>query len=188
MTSPASLRNFRRSRMCNLRLPPTARRARECRLLFPGYFEQETVLVPVPTHAPGLEGALWPAHMISEALVSERLARRCETILRRARAVEKSSTSTERRTVSRQIETIEAAPPIDYPARIVVVDDVVTSGATLFATTRLIRDACPTADVRAFALIRTLSGQEVPETRDQCLAPCTGTIGLNPDDTTIRHP
>ena len=92
------------------------------------------------------------------------------------------------RTVRRHLQTITAEPPIDYPQRIVVVDDVVTSGSTLFATTQLARAACPNADVKAFALLRTLSGQEVPETPDQCLAPCTGTISLKSDDTTIREP
>jgi len=154
----------------------------------PGYFGDDVVLVPVPRHAPIHLGALWPAKMIAESLMAERLAHDSQPLLRRSTTVDKSATSSGPRTVRRHLRTVEAVPPIDFPQRIVVVDDVVTSGATLFASMQLIRAACPNADVKAFALLRTLSGQEVPETPDQCLAPCTGTISLNADGTTTREP
>lgn len=156
--------------------------------LFPEYFGDDTLLVPVPGHAPIREDTVWPARMIVEALESRRLARRWEPMLRRTAHVEKSATLTDQRTVGRHLDTIEAAPPIDYGRKIVVVDDVITSGATLFAATQTLADAFPDAAVRAFALIRTLSDEEIPETEDQCLAPCVGAITLNPDGTTVREP
>lgn len=169
-------------------LSHAARRARERSGQFPDYFGDDVLLVPVPRHAPTHGGALWPAKMIAESMVDEGLARHCQPLLQRSTAVDKSAMWSGPRTVRRHLQTITAEPPIDYPQRIVVVDDVVTSGSTLFATTQLARAACPNADVKAFALLRTLSGQEVPETPDQCLAPCTGTISLKSDDTTIREP
>lgn len=93
-----------------------------------------------------------------------------------------------RRTVDRHAATLEAMRTFDFPQNIVVVDDVITSGATLFAATQTLADAFPDAAVRAFALIRTLSDEEIPETEDQCLAPCVGAITLNPDGTTVREP
>lgn len=125
--------------------------------------------------------------MIAEALVKRQLGQNWQPILERKKVVEKSATSRGSRTVSRHLKTIEAVP-IDYPRRIIVVDDVVTSGATLFAATSIVAEACPNATVKSFALIRTLSGQEIPETPNQCLDPCIGTITRNPDDTTTRKP
>ena len=69
-----------------------------------------------------------------------------------------------------------------------VVDDVITSGATLFAVTQMVADAFPDAAVKAFALVRTLSDGEIPETEDRCLDPVVGTIALNSDGTTTREP
>lgn len=68
-----------------------------------------------------------------------------------------------------------------------MLDDIVTSGATLFAATYITAEAFPNADVKAFALVRTLD-HEVPDTPDQCLDPRIGTISMRPDGTTIRKP
>jgi len=47
--------------------------------------------------------------------------------------------------------------PVEFPqARVVLVDDVVTKGRTLLAAAARVQMALPHADIRAFALIRTL--------------------------------
>jgi len=47
-------------------------------------------------------------------------------------------------------------PPLVAAENISLVDDVVTKGATLLAAASLIKDDFPNADVRAFAMIRTM--------------------------------
>lgn len=156
--------------------------------LFPEYFGDDTVLVPVPGHAPMREDTVWPAQMIAEALVRWRLAQSWTPILKRTAHIEKSATFSGRRTINRQLETIDAVLTVEPLRRIVVVDDVITSGATLFAVTQMVVDAFPDAAVKAFALVRTLSDGEIPETEDRCLDPVVGTITLNSDGTTTREP
>lgn len=163
-----------------------ADRIRE-RWLFPEYFGSDTVLVPVPGHAPMREDTVWPAQMIAETWVRWRLAQSWIPILERTAHIEKSATFSGRRTIDRQLETIDAVRTVEPLRRIVVVDDVITSGATLFAVTQMVADAFPEAAVKAFALVRTLSDEEITE-KDQCLVPVVGTIALNSDGTTTREP
>ena len=46
-------------------------------------------------------------------------------------------------------------------ADIVLVDDVVTRGATILGAAWVLRDSMPLATLRAFAAVRTMSKQEV---------------------------
>jgi adenine/guanine phosphoribosyltransferase-like PRPP-binding protein len=52
--------------------------------------------------------------------------------------------------------TMRVSPGIEQPARITLVDDVVTKGATLLAAASLVAEAFPGIDVRAFTLVRTM--------------------------------
>ena len=71
------------------------------------------------------------------------------------------------------------------PERIVLIDDVVTKGATLLAGASLVRDAFPGVQVDCFALVRTLGLQ--PEV-DQIVDPVVGTITRNPWGGADRRP
>lgn len=95
--------------------------------------------------------------MIADALVMKKLADRCIPMLLRVQAVQKAATSTAQRTVSRHLETMRVQPELVAVPRILVVDDVVTSGATLYAAVQLVRTTCPNASVQAFALIRRVA-------------------------------
>jgi adenine/guanine phosphoribosyltransferase-like PRPP-binding protein len=57
--------------------------------------------------------------------------------------------------------------------RIVMVDDVITKGRTLLAAAIRLYEAFPNADIRAFALVRTMGF--VPDVR-QPLDPCLGVV------------
>jgi orotate phosphoribosyltransferase len=69
------------------------------------------------------------------------------------------------------------------PARIVLIDDVVTAGCTLLAAASRVAEAYPHAEVRAFALVRTMSGVEITTMQD----PCVGTITPRRDKA-LRRP
>jgi orotate phosphoribosyltransferase-like protein len=58
--------------------------------------------------------------------------------------------------------------------RLIIVDDVVTRGATLLACYARLSEAYPDVPISVFALIRTMSGAEIAKMLD----PVTGTIKL----------
>jgi phosphoribosylpyrophosphate synthetase len=138
----------------------------------------DVVLVPAPRSAPIRDvTTLWPAQRICAQLVAGKLGREVLPCLTRTVAVPKSAfaPSGERPDVSRHFETIAAEVGLVRGARIAVVDDVITKGATLLAAASRVQEAFPEAEVRAFALLRTMG---LVEEVDKILDPCRGTITL----------
>jgi hypothetical protein len=140
-----------------------------------GFFGTSDVLVPVPGCTPSTIGGLWPAKHLAVALVNEGLGGAAWLGLRRVRAVRKSATAApgERPTVNLHYESFLIEQPAMPPDRIVLIDDVVTKGRTLLAAASRVHEAFPGAQIRAFALLRTMgliSGVE------HLLDPCKGEI------------
>ena len=142
--------------------------------LLAGFFDATDVLVPVPGSAPYIAGGLWVAEHLAAALVNEGLGAAAWTGLRRVRAVRKSATAApgERPTVNLHYESFVIERPTIPPERIVLIDDVVTKGRTLLAAASRVREAFPCAQIRAFALVRTMGFSGV----QQLLDPCIGEI------------
>ena len=143
--------------------------------LLAGFFGTTDVLVPVPGSAPCTAGGVWAAEHLAVALVNEGLGAAAWPGLRRARAVRKSATAApgERPTVSRHYESFAIERVAIPPESIVLIDDVITKGRTLLAAASRVREAFPCAQIRAFALVRTMgfiSGVE------KLLDPCKGEI------------
>jgi adenine/guanine phosphoribosyltransferase-like PRPP-binding protein len=63
--------------------------------------------------------------------------------------------------------------PAIPPERIVLIDDVVTKGRTLLAAATRLQEAFPSAQIRAFALVRTMG---LIAGVNQLLDPCKGEI------------
>jgi len=57
--------------------------------------------------------------------------------------------------------------------QLTLVDDVITRGRTLLAAAGKLREAFPSAQIRAFALLRTLGRGELPR---HTLDPCEGEV------------
>ena len=124
---------------------------------------------------------------LEAAQVPVRLAAAVEPMLTRTVAVPKQAfaTRTTVRTSRTHYESIAARNPADQPERIVVVDDFVTSGATLLAACSRVAEVCPESVVLGFAAVRAMSDGDV----DNLRAPVRGCIRKNKhDDRTRRRP
>ena len=119
-------------------------------------FGPNHVIVPAPGHAlnPPVKT---PLGLLAERLAAAGLGMRYEDAIRRRVAVPKMSLQPpgERFGYVEHLETMEAGV-ITSPARVIlVIDDVVTTGATLYAACLAISDANPGAVVKAFGVART---------------------------------
>jgi hypothetical protein len=150
------------------------------------FFGPQVILVPAPGSALRGAGTLWVPERICAAFVAEGLAARVDPYLSRIAAVPKSATSPrhQRPNAQRHYDTMGVTGGSLIAERIVVVDDVVTTGATLLAAVSRVWDAFPNADVRAFALARAISDGDIQATH----LPTRGVIRLRADGKTWRDP
>jgi hypothetical protein len=139
-----------------------------------GFFLSGDVLVPVPRSAPKM-GGTWAAAELAHALVQEGVGSATWPGLLRISAVCKSATSAKgsRPSVERHYDSFRLEPLKLRPASVVLIDDVITKGRTLLAAATRVREAFPDAQIRAFALLRTLG---LISGITNLLEPCRGEI------------
>ncbi len=109
------------------------------------------------------------------ALLSVGLAAEVWTGLHRVRSVRKSATALggERPTVEEHCRSLIVESRPSVPERLLIVDDIVTKGRTLLAAATVLRSSFPEAEIRAFALARTLGRRP---TLEHLVLPCEGAI------------
>jgi predicted amidophosphoribosyltransferase len=138
------------------------------------YFLPHDVLVPVPGSAPKA-GGIWVAAELAQALVLAGLGSKSWPGLHRVSAVRKSATAAQgaRPTVALHYDSFGIEQPSFRADSLVLIDDVITKGRTLLAAASRVREAFPDAQIRAFALLRTMGlTSGVP----RLLEPCKGVI------------
>lgn len=153
-----------------------ARRLRERQESFVMEFlDARTSLVPMPRSGLLRPGNLWPSLEIASSLQQEGLGARVVACLRRKQPVPKAATSTpaERPTARAHFESLGLDEPLSLPPKVTLVDDVVTTGAQLFGAAWKIWSVRPDIEVRAFAVIRTIS---TPSDFSSLAAACIGRI------------
>ena len=142
---------------------------------FEQLFGRDAWLVPVPrSGSPGTQ--VWPAWELSQAFHGLGLARGVWPGLMRILPVARSASALlgQRPTVWQHYESFcVAGRPLPSPRRMVLVDDVITKGRTLFAAAARLRHEYPHLDIRAFALVRTLG---FLSRLDRLLAPAEGIV------------
>ena len=139
-----------------------------------GYFLPQDVLVPVPGSAPRVRG-IWVAAELAQALVQAGLGSKSWPGLHRISAVRKSATAAQgaRPTVALHYQSFGIEQPLFPADSFVLIDDVVTRGRTLLAAAARVREAFPHAQIRTFALLRTMG---FLTDIAQLLEPCRGEI------------
>ena len=137
-------------------------------------FSRGAMLVPVPGSA-RTGAAPWTALQLALALRQVGLALRVWIGLHRRYAVTKSATAVTaaRPSVQQHYESLVAMLPVLPMHRVVLVDDVITKGRTILAAAARLHCVLPSAEVRAFALIRTEGFTHRIERLEE---PCHGVI------------
>jgi hypothetical protein len=123
----------------------------------------DVVLVPTPGSAPlppKRPGALWVSRRICEELLDAGFGARAEPLLSREKAIPKSAFAARenrlRPDLNQHYESFAVSRrPGEPPARITLVDDFITKGATLLAGASRLAETYAGAEIRAFALVRT---------------------------------
>ncbi len=160
------------------------------RLPFADFFGKRTVLVPVPSSSLMKDDSLWTPNQIAKALVKKGIGRVALPCLVRKTAVRKSAWSppSQRPKVKEHIASMVVQGVISdpQPEELVLIDDIVTRGATLLASANLLQDALPKAKIRAFAAVRAIGN---PAEFESLSSPVVGSIQYRPKtDDTLRRP
>ena len=141
-----------------------------------GFFSPETVLVPVPPYLRCTQRSVWGAACLASCLKEVGIPGTVWHGLHRTDAVRKSSTArgAKRPSVQKHYESLVVAQaPRRVPQRLLLIDDVVSTGRTLLACWMRLRERFPQTPIAAFALIRTLGFvREIP----RLVVPCVGRI------------
>ena len=150
------------------------------------YIDRSATLVPVPSSSKLVEHGLWVPRRLCEALVGEGFGARVEPCLERVRAVAKSSTADakDRPKAKEHYDSMRVDAPLVTPATILLVDDVVTRGATLLGAASRLAETFPKATIRTFAVVRTISDTSQ---FSKIIAPVRGQITLRGGET-FRRP
>jgi hypothetical protein len=148
---------------------------------FAAVFGDRVVLIPAPGSSPA-QGAGRVAERLAWCLKELGLAAEVWPVLRRRYAVRKSAFAPagERPSVREHYASFAvdaryglAAKAGGCRMRLTLVDDVITRGRTLLAAAARVREVFPEAELRAFALLRTLESNEMLR---QVLDPCEGEV------------
>lgn len=154
---------------------------------FEDWFGPGVTLVPVPRSSPLVTGGLWPSDRICTHLVRHQLTRDSLPLLARTKPVMKAAYASpgSRPSVSDHRNSIRIDLDLGVGEHILVVDDIVTRGDTLFACVMMLQGAYPDVEVRGFVLVRTMG--LIPEIED-IIDPVAGTITETPDGRVERDP
>ncbi|MHB8602594.1 MAG: hypothetical protein ACYC6W_10225 [Nitrosotalea sp.] len=119
---------------------------------------------------------------MANALVRKGLGTKVVECLKRVKPLPKSATSLaeNRPKASAHFDSLEVEKKLFEPPEILLIDDVVTRGATLLGAANRLLEAYPNANIRAFSVIRTISS---PEDFTNIYDPRTGTITLRGEGT-----
>ncbi len=124
------------------------------------FINPDCTLVPVPRSSPLMSNSPWPARAISEAFLQLGLIKEVIPCLARIAKVNKAAFQAgaeSRPLVKNHYDTIQLTPNLDEPNLIILVDDIVTQGRTLYACKQRMQEIYTKTDIRCFTLLRACS-------------------------------
>jgi hypothetical protein len=145
------------------------------------FFSKHIVLVPIPKYESPGNAMPWVARRLALGLQEAGLGKEVWTGLKRISSVARSSSAWmwERPTVQQHYQSFAVTPSSKEIKNILLIDDVITKGRTLAAAAMRMQDVFPKADIRAFALVRTMGFVlDIP----RLFEPCQGVIHWNGED------
>ena len=144
-------------------------------------------LVPMPKSSLMQPGTLWVPQRLASAMVAAGLGRESLELLRRTSAVAKAafSLATARPRAADHYRTLAVDGVLHPPTAIVLVDDVITTGASMIAAASRLSEAMPGVPIRGLAFVRTVSSAA---DFAGILSPCVGTITYYSSGRTHREP
>ena len=124
-----------------------------------GFLGGTATLVPVPKSTLLTKGALRVPEQLSQELARGGFGKEVAVLLERAEPIPKAATSvsTERPSALRNYETLKVQRSLVTPTELLLVDDVITAGATLLGSASRLGEAYPNVPIRGFAAARTVS-------------------------------
>jgi len=151
------------------------------------FLSPSAVLVPVPKSTLWKQGSLWVPDQLSTSMVRFGLGGRAARLLVRTEAIPKAATSisSKRPTAFNHYQTLAVQKDLLPSPEIVLVDDVVTSGAALLGSANRLLESHPDSRIRGFAAMRTMSDSSLFEKVTQ---PVVGSIALRPNGLCHRRP
>ena len=151
------------------------------KLPFADFFKADPILVPVPNSSLMLPGTLWVSERLAKAMHENGLGTDVIPCLSRKFPLRKSATSlaSNRPKAEEHFESLEVQKILSDPHEILLVDDIITRGATILGAANRLKKVYPDVRIRAFAAVRTISSPPFNHIYD----PCRGTITLSDQDT-----
>jgi predicted amidophosphoribosyltransferase len=156
-------------------------------LPFASFFQPNTILVPTPKSSLMRPDTLWVPERIASAITKKGFGNKVISRLARTQSVPKaaSSLAKDRPKAIDHYKSMNVTRILSNPNEIILVEDVITRGATLLGAANLLAEAFPETPIRAFAAMRTISN---PDEFSRLYDPCVGTIELQNNGETLRRP
>ncbi len=155
-------------------------------LPFSHLFDSNPVFVPTPSSSLKKPDSLWVPNRIALALQRE-LGGEVAECLVRVKPLPKSATSAapNRSTATQHFESLEVQKVLGEPKSILLIDDIITRGATLLGAANRLAESYTDARIAAFAALRTVSN---PSEFKSVTESVNGLIRLQPSGGTLRRP
>jgi predicted amidophosphoribosyltransferase len=135
------------------------------------------------------EDTMWVPQRLAEALSKEGLGIAIKIFLERVVALRKSATSHDKPTAIEHYNSlhVRTQKTLSEPKEILLIDDIVTRGATILGAANRLKEAFPKSSIRAFAAMRTMTP---PYAYFKSIYdPCEGNIETQDDgQNTLRKP
>jgi hypothetical protein len=151
-------------------------------LPFAHFFDREPILVPVPNSSYMKKNTLWVSHRIATALRERGYGMGVVEMVKRIKYLPKAakSTSENRPKAWQHDDSLEVQDTLALPKRRLLIDDIVTRGATLFGAACKLSKTYPGINIMAFSAMRAISD---PKYFHDVYDPKVGEIALIGDET-----